>query len=306
MGNGPSVATIGGTTYDATFAMVTLGDVKVHVLHDGAFALDGGAMFGVVPRVVWEKTDPPDEKNRVSLGLNIALVESGGKRIVVDTGMGDKWGEKERRMYRLDRSTTLLGSLQALGLSPEDIDVVVNTHLHFDHAGGFVTRTDEGRLVPTFPRARYLVRRAEWEDATHPHERNRASYLPENYVPLDEAGVVDFTQEDQAVMRGVRVVRTGGHTMHHQMVLLESGGKTAVFPADLMPTAAHVDEPWIMGYDLYPMDTLAFKRTFVRDAIAGEYLVFFEHDPVVVAGYIRETGGRKRVEPVLVHEGSSA
>ena len=135
---------------------------------------------------MWEKTDPPDERNRVSLGLNVALVESGGKRILVDTGMGDKWGEKERRMYRLDRSTTLLGSLQALGLGPEDIDVVVNTHLHFDHAGGN-TRLVDGKAVPTFPRARYVVQMGEWEDATHPHERSRASYREENFVPLAES-----------------------------------------------------------------------------------------------------------------------
>ena len=281
------------------------GELELIPLFDGFFRLDGGAMFGVVPKPLWERRAPADSRNRIRVGLRPLLV-CGERTLLIDSGIGGKMDDKSVDIYGIDRAVDLQHTLAAAGRRVEDIDIVLATHLHFDHAGGFVTRTDEGRLVPTFPRARYLVRRAEWEDATHPHERNRASYLPENYVPLDEAGVVDFTQEDQAVMRGVRVVRTGGHTMHHQMVLLESGGKTAVFPADLMPTAAHVDEPWIMGYDLYPMDTLAFKRTFVRDAIAGEYLVFFEHDPVVVAGYIRETGGRKRVEPVLVHEGSSA
>jgi len=284
---------------------VRFGELELIPLFDGFFRLDGGAMFGVVPKPLWERRAPADSRNRIRVGLRPLLV-CGERTLLIDSGIGGKMDDKSVDIYGIDRAVDLQHTLAAAGRRVEDIDIVLATHLHFDHAGGFVTRTDEGRLVPTFPRARYLVRRAEWEDATHPHERNRASYLPENYVPLDEAGVVDFTQEDQAVMRGVRVVRTGGHTMHHQMVLLESGGKTAVFPADLMPTAAHVDEPWIMGYDLYPMDTLAFKRTFVRDAIAGEYLVFFEHDPVVVAGYIRETGGRKRVEPVLVHEGSSA
>jgi glyoxylase-like metal-dependent hydrolase (beta-lactamase superfamily II) len=155
--------------------VITMGDVRVHILRDGTFALDGGAMFGVVPRVIWEKTDPPDEKNRVTLALNVALIETAGKRILVDTGMGDKWGEKEVLMYRIDRSRTLLGSLRELGFSPKDIDVVINTHLHFDHAGGNTRR--EGKIVPTFPRARYVVQRGEWEDATHTHERNRASYL---------------------------------------------------------------------------------------------------------------------------------
>ena len=166
------------------------------------------------------------------------------------------------------------------------------SHLHFDHAGGFTVRaTMPARIVPRFPRARYVVRTAEWEDATHPHERNRASYLQENFVPLATAGVLDLVPGDETIMPGVRVVRTGGHTMHHQIVMIESGGRTAVFAADLIPTTAHVDEPWIMGYDLYPMDTLAFKRTFVREAIDREYLIFFEHDPDVAAGYIRERTG---------------
>jgi glyoxylase-like metal-dependent hydrolase (beta-lactamase superfamily II) len=143
------------------------------------------------------------------------------------------------------------------------------------------------------------VRRAEWDDATHPHERNRASYLPEHFVPLAEAGVVDFIEEDGEVLPGIRVERTGGHTMHHQLVRIESGGRTAVFTADLMPTTAHVDEPWIMGYDLYPMDTLMAKKRFVAEAIAGEYVIFFEHDPAVAAGIIRQDGRRLVVEPVI-------
>ena len=152
--------------------------------------------------------------------------------------------------------------------------------------------------MPRFPRARYVARRGEWDDALHPHERNRASYLAENFVPLVAAGVLDLVPGDATIRPGVRVERTGGHTMHHQVVFIESAGRTAVFAADMIPTAAHVDEPWIMGYDLYPMDTLAFKRRFVREAIDREYLIFFEHDPVIAAGYIREKDGRKYVEPV--------
>jgi glyoxylase-like metal-dependent hydrolase (beta-lactamase superfamily II) len=167
-------------------AVIEFGEVRVHVLRDGGFALDGGAVFGVVPRALWEKTDRPDEKNRVTLGLNVALIETAGKRILVDTGIGDKWEDKQRAIYRIDRSTTLLGALAGLGVRPEDIDVVINTHLHFDHAGGN-TREVDGKVVPTFPRARYVVQLGEWEDATHPHERNRASYLEPNFVPLAEA-----------------------------------------------------------------------------------------------------------------------
>jgi glyoxylase-like metal-dependent hydrolase (beta-lactamase superfamily II) len=271
--------------------MVTLGDIKVHVLSDGGFALDGGAMFGVVPRVVWEKSDPPDEKNRVALGLNVALVESGGKRILVDTGMGDKWGEKESRIYRLDRSTTLLGSLRALGMAPEDVDVVVNTHLHFDHAGGN-TRHVDGRTVPTFPRARYVVQMGEWEDATHPHERSRASYRDENFVPLAEARQLETVQGEVEVAPGVRVVPVGGHTAYHQMVVVEGGGKTLAIPTDLLPTASHLPLPFVMGYDLFPVGTLQAKRRLLERAAREGWDLIFYHDPRVPLGRVRREGDR--------------
>ena len=220
-----------------------------------------------------------------------------GKRILIDAGCGDKMTAKDAEIYGFDRTVNLTQSLAQAGLTAADIDVVIASHLHFDHAGGFTAR-DGDRVVPRFPNAQYHIRRAEYEDATHPHERNRASYFPENYVPLVEAGRVTFHDDDTEILPGIRAVRTGGHTMHHEMIVLTSGGRTAVFTADLIPTSAHVDEPWIMGYDLYPMDTLAFKRTFVREAIDGEYVLFFEHDPAVPAGIIRDVNGKKRVEPV--------
>jgi len=183
------------------------------------------------------------------------------------------------------------------GIAPEDVDIVLASHLHFDHAGGFTYRDGAGRIRPTFPRAQYIVRRGEWEDATHPHERNRASYLADNYVPLAEAGVLQLVDDDTTIMPGVKVRRTGGHCMHHQIALIESKGQTAAFVADLIPTTAHVPDAWIMGFDLYPMDTLAAKKQFVNDAIARETLVFFEHDPAVAAGYIREQDGKRTVQP---------
>ncbi len=277
------------------------GELELVPLFDGFFRLDGGAMFGVVPKPLWERRAPADSRNRIHLGLRPLLVR-GERTLLIDAGIGAKMDEKSVDIYGIDRPSDLQSTLAYAGVRPSDIDLVLATHLHFDHAGGFTVQGGDGRVVPAFPAARYCVRRAEWEDATHPHERNRASYLPENFIPLEEAGVIDFTEDDQTIMPGVRVVRTGGHTMHHQMAVIESAGKTAVFAADLMPTTAHVDAPWIMGYDLYPMDTLAFKRTFLRDAIAHEYLVFFEHDPRIIAGYIRERDGRKSVEPVIVHE----
>jgi glyoxylase-like metal-dependent hydrolase (beta-lactamase superfamily II) len=274
------------------------GDLTLTPLWDGSFRLDGGAMFGVVPKPLWEKRAPADEKNRIRLGLRPLLVQ-GEKTLLIDAGIGGKMDAKSVEIYAIDRSRNLDHSLADAGISRDAIDIVLASHLHFDHAGGFTAHDPAGALVPAFPRARYVVRTAEWDDAAHPHERNRASYLRENFVPLADAGVLDLVAGDAVVMPGVRVVRTGGHTRHHQIVVIESRDETAVFTADLIPTTAHVDEPWIMAYDLYPMQTLEFKRTFVREAIEREYLIFFEHDPDVAAGYIREVNGRKHVERVL-------
>jgi methylmalonyl-CoA epimerase len=277
---------------------LSLGDLQLTALHDGPFRLDGGAMFSVVPRPLWEKLAPPDERNRVQLAMRPLLVEAPWGRMLIDCGAGDKMGPKQVDIYAFDRSRSLAHALADIGLTSDSIDVVLATHLHFDHFGGATMRVD-GALRPRFAKARYVIRDAEWEDATHPHERNRASYLQEDFVPLQPAGVVDFFSGDSVIRPGVRVKRTGGHTGQHQVVYLESGGKTAVFVADMIPTTAHLQDPWVMSYDLFPMETLAFKRRFIRDAIDREYLIFFEHDPMVAAGYIRERDGRRFVEQVL-------
>ena len=277
---------------------MTFGHFELTPLLDGNIRLDGGAMFGVVPKPLWEKRAPADERNRIALALRPLLVEAQGRRMIIDAGLGDKTDARFNDIYGVDRREGLDAALARAGVTTAQIDVVLASHLHFDHAGGFTCRDADGTLRPRFPNARYLINAGEWEDATHPHERNRASYLAENFLPLHDAGVVEFTRDDQAVMPGVRVVRTGGHTRCHQIVFVESAGRTAVFAADLMPTAAHADTAWIMGYDLYPMETLAFKRAFVREAIAREYLIFFEHDPVIAAGSLRETNGRVRVEAI--------
>jgi len=276
-----------------------LGDFDLVPLSDGRFRLDGGAMFGVVPRVLWQRRAAADERNRIALSLRPLLVRTSQQLVLIDAGLGDKLSEKEAGIYAIDRTETLLRSLDAHGLSAEDIDIVIATHLHFDHAGGLTTRR-EGSLQPVFRRARHVVRRGEWEDATHPHERSRASYIAEDFMPIAEAGLLELIDDDGPVVPGISVLRTGGHTRHHQIVRIESDGRTAVFAADLLPTIAHIDDPWIMSYDLYPMDTLIYKKAFVREAIDREYVIFFEHDPGVVAGILREDEGRRRVEPVLV------
>jgi glyoxylase-like metal-dependent hydrolase (beta-lactamase superfamily II) len=275
---------------------IAMGGLELLPLSDGWFALDGGAMYGVIPKPLWERRTPADARNRIRMGMRPLLVR-GDRLLLVDAGVGDKMDGKAADIYGFDRERHLDHALAEAGASAADIEIVLATHLHFDHAGGFTARHGDGRVRPRFPNARYVVRRGEWDDARHPHERNRASYFDENYVPLADAGQLELIDDDVEVMPGVRVRRTGGHTTDHQVVMLQSGGRTAVFLADLVPTTAHVPLPWIMGYDLYPMDTLAFKRAFIREAIDGEYLLFFEHDATIAAGYLRERGGRIAVEP---------
>ena len=276
------------------------GDFELTPLLDGYIRLDGGAMFGVVPKTLWSKRLAADDRNRVRFAMRPLLIRPArGPLTIVDAGAGDKMDAKSVEIYGLDRTEHLDVTLARAGVRAEDIELVIASHLHFDHAGGFTVRRADGTLAPRFPNARYVINRGEWEDATHPHERNRASYFAENYVPLQQAGVVQFVDGGDEILPGVRFRRTGGHTRWHQMITIASGGKTAVFAADLLPTTAHVDVPWIMAYDLYPMETLEFKHAFVPEAIEREYLIFFEHDPLVAAGYIRQDGSRLSVERAL-------
>ena len=285
-----------GATLDVK--RLALGDLQLTTLHDGPFRLDGGAMFGVVPKVLWERKTPTDDRNRIQMAMRPLLVEADWGRMIIDCGAGDKMDARFREIYALDPEHGLDTALAAAGLSSESIDFALATHLHFDHFGAATIRRDRA-LVPRFPKARYMIRAAEWEDATHPNERNRASYLQDDFVPLQAAGVIDFHDADGVVKPGVRVERSGGHTPQHQVVFVESGGRTAVFPSDIIPTTAHLQDPWVTGYDLFPLDSLTFKKRLIRQAIDGEFLVFFEHDPHVAAGYIREQDGKRWVEQVL-------
>jgi len=281
-----------------TAQRLPFGHLTLVSVHDGLFRLDGGAMFGVVPRTLWAPQSPPDDRNRIQMATRPLLVEADWGRMLIDCGIGDKMDAKLRDIYAVDRDHTLDEALASAGLAADGIDLVLATHLHFDHFGGATARRG-GRLEPRFGRARYIIRDEEWQEATHPHERNRASYIADDFLPLEAAGVVDFFDDDRIIRPGVRVVRTGGHCPQHQIVFVETAGKTAVFTADLIPTTAHVRDAWIMGYDLFPMETLAFKKRFIREAIEREYLIFFEHDPLVAAGYIREKDGKRYVDQVL-------
>jgi glyoxylase-like metal-dependent hydrolase (beta-lactamase superfamily II) len=274
-----------------------LGQFTLDVVSDGRWRLDGGMMFGIVPKVLWERAVPADEKNRIPMGLNCLLVRTGRDVILVDTGIGDTGDEKFRQIYAIERSPTLLESLAACGVRPEDVTLVINSHLHFDHAG---TNTcyRGGRLVPTFPRARYVVQRGEYEHARQPLERDRASYRPVTWEPLEESGHLDLIEGDRELVPGVQVIKVGGHNRDLQCIILRSGGETAIFWADLIPLTHHVALPWIMALDLYPVHTLEQKRRLIPQAAREGWLCFFYHDTQVPAGRIVEREGKFQVIPV--------
>ena len=274
------------------------GELEIFVVSDGRFRLDGGAMFGVVPKPLWSKKMPPDERNRITLGLNCLLVRAAGKTIVVETGVGEKMKPKWADIYGVEHTSTLVGSLRRRGVAPEDVDIVINTHLHFDHCGGNTRRGREGKPVPTFPNARYVVQRGEYEHAWKPNERDRASYLPENFAAVAEAGQLECVEGDQEIVPGVEAVRVPGHTRDMQCVRLTGGGRTAIFFADLVPTTAHLPLAWIMGFDLYPLTTLEEKKKWIPEAVKNQWLCLFAHDPEVPAAYLREQDGRVMAEPV--------
>jgi glyoxylase-like metal-dependent hydrolase (beta-lactamase superfamily II) len=275
------------------------GDFELFILSDGRFRLDGGAMFGVVPKTLWQRVMPADERNRITLGLNCLLIRNSKDTIVVETGTGEKFDAKWQDIYGLDHSVTLLSSLAARGLSPEEVTHVVNTHLHFDHCGWNTRLGKDGKPVPTFPRARYWVQRGEYQHACHPTERDRASFLPENFQPMADSNQWLFPEADTEIVPGVELVRIPGHTRDMQGVRIRSGGRTAFFFADMVPTTAHLQYPWIMGYDLYPMTTLEQKKKWIPEALKNEWLCLFAHDPNVPAAYLRERDGRVVAEPFL-------
>ena len=276
-----------------------LGDLEFHILNDGTFRLDGGAMFGVIPRPMWERVAPPDERNRITLSMNSLLIRAAGKCILVETGAGDKWDDKRRDIYAFEGAPRLLEQLAAHGVRPEQVDIVVNTHLHFDHCG-WNTRRVDGRVVPTFPNARYVVQRGELEHARNPSERDRASYFPDNFEPMEESGQWWLLDGDQEIVPGIELIRAPGHNADMMCVRLFGGGQTAMLLADLAPTTAHLPPVWIMGFDLYPMKTLENKKRWISEIVRRGWLAVFGHDRKVRAAYLREKEGKVVPEPAAV------
>lgn len=277
-----------------------LGDLEFHILHDGELRLDGGAMFGVVPKPLWEKKMPADARNRILLGMNCLLIRAAKEIVLVETGAGNKWDARTQDIFGVGVGRRLPEHLAAHGVVPADVTLVVNTHLHFDHCG-WNTHMVDGCAKPFFPNATYVVQREELEHARHPTEKDRASFLGENFLPIEEAGKWQLLESDTMIAPGVELVRVPGHTGNMQCVLLHGGeGERAIFFADLVPTAAHLALPWIMAYDLYPLTTLENKKRWIPRAAREGWLALFAHDPQIPAARLNEKRGRFVAEPVRV------
>jgi glyoxylase-like metal-dependent hydrolase (beta-lactamase superfamily II) len=279
----------------------SVGRLRCHALEGGRQRLDGGAMFGVVPRTLWKTRIEPDERNRIPLAMRCLLIEHPDGLVLIDTALGNKEHAKFLDIYGvenqgLEGATQLEDALASAGFLPGEVKWVINTHLHFDHAGGNTTmdpdlENDPRRHIrPTFPAAAYVVQRGELEFAGHTNERTRASYLPHNFDPISAANRWKVLEGDRQVLPGISVRLTPGHVPYHQAVMIQDSGETAVFVGDLFPTAAHLPLPWIMGCDLEPLRTLESKRSLLADAVRGGWRLLFEHDPRIVSGVPVQAG----------------
>ncbi|GAB2767615.1 MBL fold metallo-hydrolase [Rhabdobacter roseus] len=264
--------------------------MNVHVLDTGFFKLDGGAMFGVVPKVLWQKQYPADDHNLCSWAMRCLLIEDADRLILVDTGLGDKQDAKFLSHYHLHGDATLLGSIRKAGFAPEDVTDVLLTHLHFDHVGGAV-RYSAGRerLELTFPKATYWSNEAHWRWATQPNPREKASFLKENILPIQESGQLRFVQHGTSPFPNVALIQVDGHTEQMMLPVIKYAGRTLIYMADLVPSSVHVPLPWVMGYDVRPLLTMQEKETVLDRAAAEEWLLVFEHDARVEAAYVTRT-----------------
>jgi glyoxylase-like metal-dependent hydrolase (beta-lactamase superfamily II) len=282
---------------------VRIGNLDVFLLSDGLVRLDGGGAFGLIPRVMWEMLLPPDKLNRVPLSLNCLLIRSEGKTILVDTGLGDHLTDRQHQIYGLVRGENdgLIQALTRLGVTPEGVDIVINTHLHADHCGGNTTHCDTSQeLIPTFSNAEYWIQRAEWTDAAFPNERTRATYLAHNFLPLEETGQVRLLNGDTRVSSEVRTVVTRGHTRAHQSIVIESEEEAALYTGDLATLAVHFERlAWVTAYDVEPLETIRSKRLWQRWTMVRNALAIFPHDTQTPLARLRkDTEGKPKLEPI--------
>ncbi|MFQ5933727.1 MAG: MBL fold metallo-hydrolase [Dehalococcoidia bacterium] len=268
-----------------------LGSLNVHVVSDGTFKLDAGALFGVVPKPLWERKVRADRRNRVQMGLNCLLIQSNGLNILVDTGVGRKEPEKTKDIYGL-ASGRLQRGLKDHGLVPRDIQMVILSHLHFDHVGGCTRFDSKGNVVCTFPKAKYIAQKADWEEANNPNERNTAAYHKDDFEPLLEKGQLELIDGDAEIVPGVLAKVTGGHSKGHQVIIVGNGRRKAAIMGDLVSTTHHLPLPYIPAFDLYPMDSLKRKKELLEQAEKEGWLLIFAHDPEKVAGYLERRDGK--------------
>jgi glyoxylase-like metal-dependent hydrolase (beta-lactamase superfamily II) len=271
-----------------------LGNFELTILSDGTYPIDGGAFFGVVPKVMWSKRMIPDERNFITAGLNSLLIRDGKQNILVETGMGNKLPERMIKIH--GQPAQLLDHLAAAGVAPDDIDIVINTHLHFDHCGWNTIRRGD-QVVATFPKATYYAPHGEWEHGRLQLERDAVSYISENYDPLIQSGKMKLLRGDQEIIPGISVRVFPGHTATMQAVVITGRDKTACYISDLIPTSAHVDLNWVMSYDLDPLQTIASRKRYYAQALPEKWLTIFTHDHLVPWGYIEEQSGRLMERP---------
>ena len=268
---------------------MNLGNFDLTILSDGTYPIDGGAFFGVVPKVLWSRRMAPNDRNYITAGLNSLLIRTGDSNVLVETGIGSKLPEKLLKIH--GQPAKLLDNLSAAGLAPDDIDIVINTHLHFDHCG-WNTMRQADRIVPTFPKATYYVQEGEWQHARLQLERDAISYISPNYDPLVESGKMELLRGDQEIVPGIAVRVLPGHTGNMQAVVVTSAGQTACYISDLIPTAAHIDLTWVMAYDVYPLQTIESRKRYYAEALPGRWLTVFTHDHTTPWGYIGQEAGR--------------
>ena len=273
-----------------------LGAFELTILSDGTYYLDAGGLFGVVPKPLWEKKITADSLNRIACGTNSVLVRAGGKLVLIETGIGNKLPDKLAAIY--DAKAQLLRELEAVGTGPQDIEVVINSHLHFDHCGWNTFRNSRGEVEPTFPNATYYAQRGEWEHGSKQLERDRVSYVSDNYDPLIKTGQMRLLEGDGEIIPGISVVVYPGHTRNMQAIILDSKGEKACYISDLIPTTWHLDLTWVMSYDLYPLETIENRKRFYKQAIPEKWLTIFTHDHEVPWAYLeRDERGKIVAKP---------
>jgi glyoxylase-like metal-dependent hydrolase (beta-lactamase superfamily II) len=284
------------------------GRYRVHAIQAGRQMLDGGAMFGVVPKTLWQRRIAPDEKNRIPLGMRCLLIEHESGLVLIDSGAGNKEDQKFKDIYGIENAakeadasgvvrTALEDGIRAAGFTPDDVKLVINTHLHFDHAGGNTFIDASGTVRASFPNAKYVVQAGEHHWATHTNERTAASYFVRNWDPIIAAGRFEFIEGDREIVRGISSLKSPGHTPHHQSVLIDGGDGVACYLGDVCPTSSHLPLPWIMGYDVEPLVTLESKRRILKRALDEKWLLIFEHDAANAWGRAVHDGKAYGLEP---------